>query len=270
MGALKELVIRYGETVLVPIGLTIIYVMFIITADAQGASLIVAIGFFLFVMFLWFTFRRLKLHASASRLAGVGDPDALLALVARESPRMLTEGARRPLHVHAAIAHNLRGDFAAARRELDISGLLAPRQGRLSRGWIALAAATDVTTRSEQGDLAGARASYERGVVPFVALAPFGGMELVARECEARLRLLEGDAAGARERLAPLTKNIRLGDATRAQVHALLARAAAMVGETAAVAEHAAKARALAPKCKLLPDGIAGAEPGGATPDRAA
>ena len=250
---MKAFIMRYGETVLVPIALTLIYISFVITAEAHGPSLVVAIGFFLFVMFLWFTFRRLKLHAQASRLAGVGDPEGLLALVARELPRAITEAGRRPLYVHAAVAHNLRRDFAAARRELDRSGFLKAR-GRHGRGWIALASATDVTTRSEQGDLIGARASYERGVVPFVAMAPFGGMELVARECEARLRLGDGDAAGARTLLTPLIKNIRLSDATRAQVHALLSRAAAGLDEPAVAAEHAAKARALAPQCKLLPD----------------
>lgn len=216
---------RYAETVMVPLFLVAVYAAFVVTAGMHGLALWVALSFLVVVILMWFGFRRLKVHAQASRLAGVGDPDGLLALVERELPRCLTESGRRPLHVHAAVAYNLRGDFAAARRELDVSDLLGKGHGRRGRGWIALAAATDVVTRTEQGDVAGARASYERGVVPFAALAPFGGMELVARECEARLRLAEGDPAGARAVVAPLVKNIRLSDGTRAQIHALLARA---------------------------------------------
>ncbi|HVV83197.1 MAG TPA: hypothetical protein VHE35_08955, partial [Kofleriaceae bacterium] len=184
---LPRWILRYGETVLMPLFLVGIYLWFLQTSEAKGLARVIAAVFGLGVIMLWFGFRRLKVHAQASRLAGVGDPDGLLALVEGELPRCLTEGSRRPLHVHAAIAHNLKGDFPAARRELDASGLLAAR-GRRGRGWLALAAATDVTTRSEQHDLEGAKASYQR-LVPFAAVAPLGGMELMARECEARLRL---------------------------------------------------------------------------------
>lgn len=246
---------RWGETVLVPLGLVLMYLALVETSGARGAARYIALFFLLIVLGLWFGFRRLKLHAQASRLAGVGEPDALLALVERELPRCLTEASRRPLHVHAAIAHNLRGDFAAARRSLDASGLLAPT--RRTRGWAALAAATDVTTRSETGDVAGARLAFDRNVAPLATLAPYGGMELVARECQARLALAEGDAAGARELLTPLAKNIRLADASRAQIHALLARAADALGDGEARATHAAAARSMAPRCKLLPDGFA-------------
>jgi hypothetical protein len=234
-----------------PVFLMAVYAAFVITSNAKGAALVLSLAFLGFVLFLWFGFRRLKLHAQASRLAGVGDPDGLLALVDTERRRSLTEGGRRPLHIHAAIAHNLKGDWAAARRELDASGYLT-QKGRRGRGWAAVAAATDVTTRTEQGDVKGARASYEK-LVPYAAIAPLGGMDLVARECEARLLLAEGEPAKARERIAPLAKNVRLSDATRAQVHALLARAATALGEAEVAAEHAAKAKALAPKLPLVP-----------------
>ncbi len=244
---------RWGETVVVPLVLIAVYAVLIETSGATGAARVVALGFLGFVLLLWFGFRRLKLHAQASRLAGIGEPEQLLALVAREMPRCLTAGGRAPLHVHAAVAHNLRGDFAAARRSLDASELLVPTRRRPGRSWIALASAADVTTRTEQGDLDGARASFDRGVRTMTAMVPLGGLELVARECQARLMLAAGDAAGARAELAPLVKNVRLSDATRAQVHALLARAAAALGEATVAAEHAALARELAPNCKLLP-----------------
>jgi hypothetical protein len=248
---MKRFLVRHAETVIMPVFLLAVYTAFVLTSNAKGAALVLSLSFLVFVLFLWFGFRRLKLHAQASRLAGVGDPDGLLALIERELPRCWTENGRRPLHVHAAIAHNLRGDWAAARAALDRSGFLKHR-GRSGRGWIPLAAAADVTTRTEQGDLAGAKVSYAR-LAPMAAIAPYGGMELVARECEARLLLAEGDPAAARERIAPLVKNIRLSDATRAQLHALLARSATALGEADVAAEHAAKARELAPRLALLP-----------------
>ena len=251
---LPPLLAKYAETVIMPVFLVAVYAAFILTSNAKGAARVLALSFLVLVLLIWFGFRRLKLHAQASRLAGVGDPDGLLAHVERELPRCMTEGGRRPLYIHAAIAHNLRGDFAAARKALDQSKYLEPTRSRRGRGWQGLAAATDVVTRTEQGDLAGARKSYERGVAPIAALAPYGGMDLVARECLARLELLEGDPGAARALVAPLVKNIRLSDATRAQVHALLARAARALGEPVEAADHAAKARALAPRCKLLPD----------------
>jgi hypothetical protein len=241
---------RWGERVIVPVALVIVYTLFIVTADARGPAVLVAAAFLAFVLFLWFSFRRLKLHAQASRLAGVGDGDGLLKLIERELPRALTEGGRRPLHVHAAIAHNLRGDLAAARKELVASGYLTMTKGRHGRGWIALAAAADVTTRTEQGDVAGARASLQR-LAPFAALAPFGGMDLVAREAEARILLAEGKPAEARERIAPLVKNIRLMDGTRAVVHALLARAADALGEADEAKSQRDKARALSAHVRL-------------------
>ena len=73
----------------------------------------------------------------------------------------------------------------------------------------------------------------------------------MAREAEARILLAAGEPAAARERLAPLVKHVRLMDGTRAQVHALLARAAAALGEHDEAAAQTAKARALAPKLTL-------------------
>ena len=56
------------------------------SANGRGAGAVAGLPRS-FVLFLWFGFRRLKLHAQASRLAGVGEPDGLLALVAGELAR---------------------------------------------------------------------------------------------------------------------------------------------------------------------------------------
>jgi hypothetical protein len=74
-------------------------------------------------------------------------------------------------------------------------------------------------------------------------------IDLVASEAEARIALAEGDAARAKELVAPMTKDIRLGPGARAQVHALLAEVLTAEGDAAEAAVHAKKARELAPKC---------------------
>jgi len=243
---------RHFETVLAPVLVAGLYAALVLSAGAGTTAQVVAAMFFLVVLALWLSFRRLRVHAAASRLAAIGDPDGLLKLVERELPRRLVPATRTPLYIFRAMGHNLRGDWAEARRALDAADI-KPGQ-RASRSWHLLWAAADIHTRTATGDAAGARVSYDKLVAPFRKLIPGAGVELIALECEARLALVDGDPAGARERIAPLVKDIRLGSAARGQLYALLAEAATAEGDDAAAAEHAAAARKLAPRCHLLAD----------------
>ena len=92
---IPAVVTRYGETVMMPLFLVGVYAAFVATSGMHGVALWVSVAFLAIVVVLWFAFLRLKIHAQASRLAGIGDPEGLLALVARELPRCLTERARR-------------------------------------------------------------------------------------------------------------------------------------------------------------------------------
>jgi hypothetical protein len=236
--------VRHFDTWIAPFGLATTYAVFIWSSKATPLVNVIAAMFFFALIGMWFWIRRLRLHAGASRLAAIGRPDELLALVAKELPRRLTHGTRAPMHVFAAMAHNLLGDHAAARKSLDASGITPG--DRRNRSWQFLWAAADIHARTAVGDVAGARTSFEKGIAPMRPMAT-SGVELVALEAEARIKLAEGDAAGARELIAPLVKDVRLGPGARAQLHGLLAHAADKAGDGEAAATHRAEARKLAP-----------------------
>ncbi|HUQ07923.1 MAG TPA: hypothetical protein VM261_35755 [Kofleriaceae bacterium] len=241
--------VRHFDTWIAPIGLATVYAIFIWSSDSIPLVEVIAGMFFFALIGMWFWIRRLRLHAGASRLAAIGRPDELLALVAKELPRRLTQGTRAPMHVFAAMAHNLLGDHAAARAALDASGITLGE--RHNRSWQFLWAAADIHARTALGDIAGAKKSFEKGIAPMRPMAT-SGVELVALEAEARIKLAEGDAAGARELVAPMVKDVRLGPGARAQMHALLAQAADKSGDGEAAATHRAEARKLAPHAPLL------------------
>jgi hypothetical protein len=235
---------RNLDTVVAPFGLAAVYAWFIYTSKAGPIPEAMAGMFFVALIGLWFWMRRLRVHAGASRLAAIGRPDELLAMVERELPRRLTHGTRAPLHVFAAMAHNLRGDHAAARASLEESGIKLG--DRRNRSWQFLWAAADIHARTALGDVAGAKKSFAKGIAPMRPMAT-SGVELVVVEAEARIKLAEGDAEGARAMITPLVKDIRLGPGARAQMHALLAEAADKAGDGEAAATHRDEARKLAP-----------------------
>ncbi len=239
----------HGEAWLAPFALAGLYAALVLNSAAGRTAQVVAAMFFVALILLWFGVRRLRVHAAASRLAAIGQPDELLALVERELPRRLTAGTRAPLHVFAAMAHNLRGAPAAARRALDAAGIVPG--GKALRSWQFLWATADVHARCTTGDLAGARTTFARAIEPMNRVGS-GGVELMAMEALARIRLAEGEPATARELVAPMVKDVRLGPAARGQLHALLAQIAAAAGDEAEAADHAARARALAPRCALV------------------
>jgi hypothetical protein len=244
---------RNLDTVIAPIGLAGVYAFFIYSSEAGPVPEAMAGMFFVALIAMWYWVRRLRVHAAASRLAAIGRPDELLALVSREVPRRLTHGTRAPMHVFGAMAHNMLGDFAAARRSLDEAGIVPG--GKSMRAWQFMWAAADIHARAAQGDVAGAKKTFAAAMAPMRTFAS-GGVELMAIEAEARIKLAEGDAAGARELIAPIVKDMRLGSGARGQLHALLAEAAAKAGDDEAAATHRAEAKKLAPRC-VVPAAVA-------------
>ncbi len=246
---------RHGESLLIPIVGAALYAALVFTSGAGAIAEAVAALFFVAVLFIYLGLRRLRVHASASRLASIGDPDKLLELVARELPRRLVPATRMPLYIFQAMAHNLRRDWTGARASLDAAEVRANQ--RSTRSWHLLWAAADIHTRTGAGDSAGARRTYQKVVEPFRRLIPAAGVELIAVECEARIALAEGNPARARALVMPLVKDVRLGEGARAQLHAIAAEAAATEGDAAAASEHAAFARKLAPKSRLVDESVA-------------
>lgn len=240
----------YGDAVLVPVCLVLLYLAFTVSADATGAARILAAVFMFVALGLWMAFRRLRVHAAAARYAGIGEPTPLLALADEELARRWFPMGKTSLHVYRAMAFNQLGRPADAKAALAAAGV-RPGQ-RATRSWQLLWGAADVEARTRLGDAAGARASYEQVVKPFATLLPGRGIDLIAAEAEARVRLAEGDAAGAKALVAPSVKDIRLGPGARAQLYAIVAACEAKLGDADAAAAANAKALELAPQCALL------------------
>lgn len=246
--AMKQSAIRkHAETVAAPLLTAGLYAALILSSGAGGPSQAIAALFFVVVLGLWIAFRRLRVHAAASRLVAIGRPDEVAKLVEREVPRRWTSATKAPLHVFAAMGHNLAGEHEQARQALVTSGIKLG--GKDLKGWQVLAAAADIHARTAMGDVKGAKESYARGIATAAMMPGSGIVALLASEAEARIALADGDPARARELVAPMAKDIRLGPAARAQVHAIMAQALAAEGDAEGAQAQAAKARALAPKC---------------------
>lgn len=241
---------HYGDAILVPAALVLVYLAFVLTSDATGWARVLAAAFMFVALAMWVGFRRLRLHAGAARLAAIGEPAQLLALADDELARRWFPTGKTPLHIYRAMAHNLAGRPKDAQAAL-IAAQVRPGE-RATRTWQLLWAAADIDARTQLGDAAGARATFDKVMVPFTRIMPARGIDLIATEAEARVRLCEGDAVGARELVAPLVKDIRLGPAARAQLYAIVAGAATKLGDEPAAAVAAGRARELAPNCVLV------------------
>jgi len=241
---------HFFDAVAMPIALCLIYTAFVITADATGTARILAGVFLGVVLLLWLAFRRLRVHAAAARLAAIGEPVELLALADHELSRRWLRNGDVALHVYQAMAYNLAARPVEARAALDQAGIKPGK--RRGRSWQLLWGAADVDTRTQVGDAAGARKTFETIVVPFASVMPARGVNLMVAECEARVRLAEGDAKGARELVAPHVKDMRLGPGARAQLYAILSMCDTALGDEKSAAAAAAKARELAPKATLI------------------
>jgi len=240
----------YGDAVVVPVALVLVYVTFSLTSNAKGTAQVLAAAFMFIALAMWLGFRRLRVHAAAARYAGIGEPEPLLALADEELARRWLTAGTMSLQIYRAMAFNQLGRPEDALQALKASGVTPGK--RKSRNWQLLWGAADIEARTRLGDAAAARATLERAVKPFTMLLPGRGIELIAAECEARVLLAEGDAAGAKALVAPHLKDIRLGPGARAQLYAILAACEAKLGDDAAAAAAKAKALELAPQCAVL------------------
>lgn len=191
-----------------------------------------------FVLFLWFLFRYLTSRAALTRAVAVGDADRVLEVAAG------MRGARRA--VYRALAHEMRGDFAGALRELDA----APATG----GEPVLIGTVRIAALVETGRASDARAVYDAVLAARVLdrdSAP------LARLAEGRVLWAERDLAGAEQILSRLVDDVRAGEGIRATAHVYLARIADARGDAPAATRHRAKATQLAPaRGDLLTSGL--------------
>jgi hypothetical protein len=219
----------------VPVMMTLAYVLLAATSDTNtaGKTLMgVGLGF---VLVVWFVFRALTESAALSRALSVGDVPRLFALADRHLPRTRRPDACARLLVGRALAHQLRGEFAAALATLDQAAPAPDVQP--------LAQVVRLAAQIELGRAAGEPA---RPVAEQRGLAVASRAPALAWLAEGQLALAGGDLDAASERFARVIDSIRAGSAARAIAHLYAARIADTRGDAPSSARHRAAATALA------------------------
>jgi hypothetical protein len=246
----------------VPVMMTLAYVLLAATSDTSAAGKTLMAAGLALVLIVWFMFRRLTESAALSRALDVGDVARLLALADRHLPRTRRPAARARLLVGRALAHQLRGDFAAALTAL--TALDEARPGP-AHAHPAVGAAPSTSRRADPSpDLEplarvvhlAALIELGRPIAALRALPPGSPRSpALALLADGQLALSDGDLDAAAQRFARVIDDIRAGSAARAIAYLYAARIADARNDPGAAARHRAAAAALAaPEAAWLRD----------------
>lgn len=201
-----------------PLLMSLCYTILAVTSetDTTGKAWM-AIGF-MFVLILWMTFRLAVEGAGLSRALAVGDADKVLAITKKQLARRSNDQVRAPYLVHQALAHELRGDSAAALASADAAKPVAPADKLLQTSvkMLALVESTRIAdARALLGELDERAAATDRR------------LQIVAHHyahlARGRLLLAEGQGDAARVELKKISEDIRAGHAIRARAKKLAA-----------------------------------------------
>jgi hypothetical protein len=233
----------------IPVMMTLAYILLVATSDTDAVGSAVMGSGLVLVLVVWFLFRALTETAGLARAIGVGDVARLLAIADRRMPRTRGPAARAHLLVARALAHQLRGDPAAALAALDEARLVpepAHAAADASRATPARAQATDIAPLAHVVCLA-ARIELGRSTADLRALPPSSPRSpALTWLAEGQLAFSDGDLDTADPRFARVIDDIRAGSATRAIAHVYAARIADTRGDPAAATRHRTAAAALA------------------------
>lgn len=194
-----------------PLGMSIAYTVLAITSETDNSGKAwMAIGFG-FVVVLWLVFRIAVEGAGLSRALAVGDSERLLAIADAQLARKRTPQARAPFLVYKALAHQTRGELAAAATAIDEA---KPMTDSLAL----LAASVRVSVLLERNDVAGARKILDDEIEPRVVKID-RRLEVVphhyAHLARAQALAAEGHRDDARAELRRVIDDIRSGAALR-------------------------------------------------------
>ena len=192
---------RFLASWVIPLIMSGAYIILMYTSETDTKGKLWEAGGLAAVLFLWWLFRRLTSSAAMTRAIAVGDAERVLELA---------DG--RP--VYRALAFEIRGEWPAVLRELD--GLTPTGTERV------LAATAKIAALAATERAADARAVYDRDLVG--AAIP-RDLEMHVRLAEARVRLAEGDRAGAHRLLDKIANDIRAGERLRELAQALRSNA---------------------------------------------
>lgn len=238
---------------IIPGMLILIWVELYFTSGVKGVgSAGMGLGF-LAVLFLYWIYRQLRVHASASRMAAVGDAAELIELSDREIVRKMSARTRLPFRIYRAIGLEQRGDHAAARQALDELDLTTISTSR-RRTWGTIVASTRIQIAVAEDDAATARKIYDTQLAPVLAGVGGAGAAVLFGEAEALVLYAEHDYDRARPIFEKLAKDIRISSATRALCKHYLGR----IADDPKLLAEAAK---LAPKTWLAQNAPTSASP---------
>ena len=199
-----------------PVLLAGCYMVLAITSetDTSGKAWM-AIGF-AFVLVVWFTFRFAVEGAGLSRALAVGDADKVLEIANKQLARRSSDASRAPYLVHQALAHELRGDHAAALAAADAAKPTTPVDKLLQSSVRTLALV-------EAGRLAEARALSAE--LDERAAAVDRRLQINAHHyahlARGRLLLAEGQSDAAKAELAKISDDIRASHSLRTRAKKL-------------------------------------------------
>ena len=200
---------------LIPLMMTGAYIVLIATSevDVQGAAW-EAIAF-LFVLILWFLFRMLTEHAALARAVDLGAAEEIIELSDFQIQRRRSARSRMPYHVYRALAFDILEDWPAALAEID--------KAQAAGNWRPLAMTVKASALAAIGKAKEARALFDAELAgrPITRVMQ---VDILTRLADARIKLAEGDRAGADQTLTRLADDVRAGSGIRARAKALLAR----------------------------------------------
>jgi hypothetical protein len=218
------------------------YLGLILTMDTSVTIAMFVLLGGLIVLVLWFLFRELAAHAAISRSIAVGEPDDVVSRARSAIDHRISRRGQTPFRIYEAIGLGLRGQWAESLASIPAL------DAKVAERWRLLAAATRIAAATELGDPTIARRAMEE--IPPLARRLGPSADVVVRECQARVRFVEGDHAGARPLFAALAEDVRLGPAPRA---AALYYSARCEDDPARARTFLERARGLAPKTWVKP-----------------
>ena len=213
----------------VPVMMTGVYAVLMWSSETDNTGKAwMAIGLAM-VLVVWWLFRTLTAIAALSRAVAVGDAKRTLELVDEQLPRRKRPGARAPLLIARALAHELRGDWAAVLAALDEAEVTAIPEGQRP-SWHVLACSARIGALLETGEVAAAKRLLETTLVPAAGTLDrrrHPSAHLHVTLAKGRVAAAEGRADDARTLLQAVLDDVHAGGAVRALAHFYLARIAA-------------------------------------------
>lgn len=187
--------------------------------------------------------RNLRLHAAVNRLAALGKPDAMLAIIEAELSASKDAQVQVPFTIYKATALRLKGDFSEA---LALLESVQPRLmgGNAGRTWCFLHSAERLGCLAFLGRTHDARRVLEEEVEPFARNMTSPAADIIVRESRARLAFFEERYDESAELFQALVDDGRMVPASRALYHYFLGRIAMIRGQDPS--EHFRQAREMA------------------------